>query len=247
MGEEIIKHEQLINALEDYTDFLTPDQLKVLPYLAHGVSIGKTASTTKTSPATIRKWIDEDVKFYTALTIATRTISEWQMKRLNEVSVKAWDVVDSILSQNYNEVDDAEKREIARTARHVIDKLGLNKDSDLHVTHEVVAPELNVSEQSADAIAKRIMELEKYGNQPAAVDGEYRIKETDTRFQLHPETDYGKINVDRDKKRIQCHVCGEWTSSFIDHIDLMHGLTFEEYKVMYRLGEDVTERWLNEL
>lgn len=247
MKEEIALQDQLLASLDDYTDHLTPDQLLVLPYLAHGVSIGKTAVTTDISPKVIRKWISENAAFNTALTMARRTISDWQMQRLNEVSIRAWDVVEKILMQEYEDADSAERREIARTARHIIDKLGLNKDRDLHVTHEVVAPELNISEDSAEAIAKYMVELEKYNGVPPTVEAEYTIKETDPRYNLHPETDFGKLNIDRENKTIQCHICGDWAHNFSDHVDEVHGLSFSEYKVMYRIGDDITDKWLREL
>lgn len=247
MEEQLEKQEQLMLAIEDYTEYLTPDQLRVLPYLAHGISIGKTAAATGVSPTAIRKWKDEEIYFHSALAVATETISEWHNKRLNEISIKAWNVAEAILSQDYETADERQQKEMALMARHIIDKLGVNKRSDLHVTHEVISPELNVSEQSADVIAKRIMELEKHGDEPPAVEGEYSIKEVDPRYQIHPETDYGKLNIDKEKHAIQCHICGEWVTGFVRHIDEYHGLMLDEYRTMYRLGDNITEKWLSEL
>lgn len=252
--------------LEQHSNNLSEDQIRCLPLLAFGMSAAKAAKTLNLSDTTIRQWMRSDPAFRTALSDFTSHIKYYHMAMLNQAAVLAWDRVFEFLETNYPEEDKIGRSNQAQTAKFVISELGIMKQEP---EKEEVKPQLHVSEDSADIIARKVHELQNKDTKP--VEAEYQVQETisdddprivynsmeqakkvDVEFgkeleladsgPLHPKfpgTQYGEITYNEDKTKARCHVCGSWVVDLVVHARNAHKLSAPRYREMYRIPPDM--------
>ena len=224
--------------LDDAAVHLDADQIHALPYLAHGMSVSKVASITGVAVGRIDDW-KGDNSFATALARLSSVIGEWHAQQIQLLGIKAWEVMWETLGQDYASLEEKEKAEVARTARFVIDAIKPDH-STRHVVHEVISPELNISEGTVDVLARRVRELEL--GPKDTVEGEYRIEEVPSIYVCHPDTDFGVVNYDESMKKYQCHICGNWHVDFIDHIETSHSMGRKQYLEIFHI-KDAMATW----
>jgi transcriptional regulator with XRE-family HTH domain len=204
-----------------------PKHIRAIEYLASGFSASQVAKMLKVSPSTLSIWLEAEA-FRAAVSDARRITISRSADFIKMASVLAQEKVIDILAQDYELAPDAEKREIARTARFILEGDGQQVVSS-QVNNIIVTP---MSDLTADVIAKRIHQLE-HESTAEEVSAEYTIKHAPRSVACHPETDFGVLNYNEDERTYQCHVCGRWYVDLYSHADDVHGLSTAEYKEAY--------------
>lgn len=235
---ELLDQERIGTVLDAASVHLSPEQVLILPYLAHGMSVSQASKLVGVSDEKARGWIDEP-SFNMSLAKLAAVIGGWHSSQVQLLALRAWEVLWDILGQDYTDLDDRDKAEMAKTARFVVQSIAPDH-STRHVVHEVVSPELNVSEGTIDVLAKRIKELEE--GPKDSVEGEYKIEEIPTVFVCHRDTDLRVVNHDEATGKFQCHVCGDWFSVFTEHVEKAHGMTRAQYVDVFKI-EDSIIKW----
>ena len=236
---DIVRMERVGAVLDAASSELSRKQISALPYLANGMSIQKVAALVKAKPKDISGWLEEQGTFQIALTKLVAIISQWHDEQIKLLSMRALEVYWEILEQDYSESSDLDKREISRAAQFII-RSATAEHKTQHVTHELVSPELNISEGTVDILARRVKELQE--GETDEIEGEYKLEEVAPIFTCHPDTDYGVINYNEEIKSYQCHICGEWSKDFVQHIEDNHSLTRNEYRELFKIV-DKTSKW----
>lgn len=243
MAQEIQLHDALSSVVADYSTTLSVEQLRAIPLIAQGIPFFRVAKEVGVTTENIKSWYNLDRDFNMAVKQAINIASSWHEQEINKLGAVAVDRLWSIVGSNYESASESEKREIARTARFIIDKIVGQKQQQT-ITHEISTPELNISENTVDILAKRIHELSLQDD--PKVKTEYDIDHIETSFARHPDTDLGKINYDEVENMFQCHICGKWVVNLPDHIDKTHAISVVQYRKAFNLTDDVTESWLRE-
>lgn len=219
--------------IRKYEDELTSDQLLSLPYVIYGVSMEKTAELLKIEKRSLSSWARGNESYRAALSEMTAAMSEFHYSVLNQLAVRAWDV----LAKSLEDDSSYPPAERLKTARFIIEQLGLktNKTEVKHTIEE--APQVNVSEGSVDVIAQRLHQLMN-GVSPVAevIDGEYRTIGLEPMVACHPETTFGVLNTNGEGY-LQCHVCGKWYEDLKIHIEGVHDLTQLSYRSKYLIDD----------
>ena len=235
---QLADQERIGTVLDDASVHLDAEQVLILPYLAHGMSVPQAAALVGVKDRDVRAW-KEQPSFEIALARLSGVISGWHASQVQLLALRAWQVLWDILGQDYAELDDRDKSEMAKTARFIVQSIAPDH-STRHVVHEVVSPELNVSDGTIDVLARRLKELED--GPKDAVEGEYKLEELPAVFVCHPDTDIMVVNHDEATGKFQCHVCGEWFSEFIQHVEGAHAMTRSQYVDVFKL-EDAIIKW----
>ena len=236
---QITSEEQIGVVLDDAAEHLDHRQLSALPYLAHGMTVPKVAELINVSPREITEWKTDNFPFQAALVRLAAVIGKWHSQQIQLLALKAWDVMWVILGQDYDSLSEKERAEVARTARFVISSIAPDH-STRHVTHELISPELNISEGTVGVLARRIKELQD--GPKDVVEGEFKQEAIPSVFVCAPDTDFGIVNYDKEEEKYQCHICGEWKSEFIQQIENSHGMTREQYVEIFHI-EDAVSEW----
>jgi len=231
VAEETVLNE----AIAMYGSSLTSEQIRAIPYLAHGVTAKDVAQAIGVSPSTISSWKTRDIEFSLALEKVRAHITDWHVANLHKVGVYAWDVLSDLMSTKLKP-GQAGFSEQVNAAKFVVGKMNLVPEKK-QVDHNLTSPEMNISDSSADIVARRIMELED----KRIVNAEYVGFSVDILSEesvRHPDTEYGTMGMS-DDGRFQCHVCGEWHRKFVDHIQDRHQMTSEDYRHAFGVDSSV--------
>jgi transcriptional regulator with XRE-family HTH domain len=217
---------------------LSPEQVRVIPYLAHGMTVKDAASASGVSPSTITRWKSSDVEFILSLERVSGDISDWHAGQLSELGVYAWDVIRDLLKEDL-EIGEAGYREKIDAAKFIISKSNIVPERKI-IDHRLEQPDLNISDGTVDIVARRIIELER--------DNEIVIDYKDFDVDVLPEdvacfpgTTYGSMSTNNDGEW-QCHVCGDWILEFVDHLERRHSLTIDDYRASYGIDTSVVFR-----
>lgn len=202
-----------------------PKQIRAIEYLASGFSVTHTSRMIRVVPSTLSAWMELD-GFLSAVSDARRLMLSRSSAFIKMASVLAQDQIIDILSQEYDAAPDQEKREIARTARFILEN-GREDIPNTQVNNSIIVTPM--SDLTADVIARRIHQLENPSNQED-ISAEYTIKHAPKSVACHPETDFGVLNYNENEKTYQCHVCGKWYVDLYSHVEDIHGLSMREYK-----------------
>lgn len=235
---QLLMTEKIGKVLDDAATHLTADQVSVLPYLANGMSVKKASQLTKIPSRTIEEWKLNNNAFDIALTKLSAIIGEWHSQQIQLLAIRAWDVMWEILGQDYKDVSEKERTEMAKAAQFIIKSIAPDH-STKHITHEMLNPELNISEGTVDVIARRVKELQD--GPKDTIEGEYKIEDVSSLYTCHPETDFGTINYDEVEDKYQCHICGKWYKILVEHVKDTHGLKIDYYKELFKIPDSVTK------
>lgn len=233
----VLKDSRFADVIRDYEDKLSATQIAALPYLAFGATIKKTSEIVGVEPGTVSGWMRNDISFKAALTDAHILVSEWHSDVLNQVAVLAWEHIWEILQTDYDKDDKLGRSEKAKTARFIVDRLNI-KPKQVEVKHEVEMPQLNIEQTSIDLIARRLHELDTGDDGIDFVDAKFTISDIG-QMACHPDTDYGKVNIDTEIDKRQCHVCGEWFRYLSVHSRNVHGMDAEDYRRVFKISGEI--------
>jgi len=222
--------------LTDYGDF-SAQQVQVLQYIVNGFTINQITTMVKSvSRLDVEKWLRMQ-DFREAALRMQQSSNTWHAEARSRMKFLATQKIEEILAQDYVMSSDKERREIARTARFIIEEddamAGLGAGNTF-----VNAPQLNITDSSVDLIAQQIRRLE--ANDSQDLTKKWDIFETPRVHALHMETDYGVINYDSETNEFQCHACGEWFVDLYSHALKKHSMSEREYNLAFRIPtEDI--------
>lgn len=217
---------------------LSEKQIKAIEYLAHGISIQRTAELCKISPQVLSEFARNNDEFRTALEIARQRVNRWHKDAAAGMSMLATERLYDILSLDYETASIADKKEIARVARFIYEINAKPSDGGgSGQTNNIFAPQVSISEQTADAIARRIKEIElEASGVPIVIEGEYSPRSAPASYACHADTNYGVLNYDEETEAYQCHLCGKWYANLDSHVEEKHKLSRREYNEVFKLG-----------
>lgn len=252
--------------LEKYIDELSEQQIRAIPLLAFGMKPSKVAKTINVSDTTIRQWMRTDQNFRQAMSEFIDNSRYYHVSMLNQAAVRAWDRMFEYLDTDYPEEDRVGRTNQASAAKFVLSELGIMRQEP---EREEADPQLNITEDSADIIARKVFELQNKDN-PSGVETEYTVVDSlddnDPRisynnmnkardvgnvgdefgladkkpeFPKHPGTEYGEITYNDDESRARCHICGNWEIDLVMHIRNEHKLSPARYRRMYMIPESI--------
>lgn len=153
-----------VELINSYSDKLQEEQLEALPLIAYGMSISKVAKHTGLQEAKIRRWANTDPIFRQAVMDLRAVKNDYHRMMLDQASIMAWDEIFDILASGEDE------KVRADMAKFIVGQLSLKTDKR-EIQHKV-EPQLNVTEDSADLIARKLKELQDGKD---TIDAEYRI------------------------------------------------------------------------
>lgn len=262
--EEIVR-----SSLQDNKDFsifadivkksnIDSQQAEILPLLAFGMSPEDCSKQTGIPIIEINKWLDSDTVFLSALSQYAVHIDMYHESRLNQAGTLAWKKVFELLSEDSEDiVEQKEKRLLQKLqseiAKFVIGELKIHA-SKSEVEHNVeISPTLNVTDTSADLIAKRLHQLQSNPTfEHQVVDGNYRPIDVYTDIGIEKKHDeiksgyaplidgmeYGVVEYGPDKT-VRCHICGEYFNDLLGHINDTHNVDGFGYRKMYSLEQEI--------
>lgn len=166
---------QIDELIDRYSEELTEEQVKVLPLLCFGMSTNRIEKLTKVSKSSIRQWSRTDPAFRSAIREFRQYSNLYHVMMLNQAAVVAWDRVFELLETDYDIDDKSNRSNQARIAQFILSELNIG--SQLYKKEEVEEkPHLNISEDSADIIARKVHELQVQENK--TVDAkEYQVED----------------------------------------------------------------------
>lgn len=150
--------------------------------------------------------------------------------RLADLNNLAIERLFDILSIDYEYASYADKREIARTARFVVEmhlENGANQSQQLNQINNVV-----ISDGSLETIARYLSVAQK--TIPDDIINQYHLDSVAYTLSCSPGTEKGVVNYDPDYNTYQCHICGDWYSDLYGHI-VVHNITAEQYKNIFEI------------
>lgn len=255
--------EEIFGIIEKHADTLTEEQLKVLPLVGYGMTTAKAARVTGIEATSIRQWMRTNKEFRAAMRDVKAMAMDYHRALLNQAAVVAWDRLFEVLESDYAEDDTTGRRVQADMVRFTLSELGLKGNRPEEKKEET--PEMHVSNNSIQFIVNKIAELQNSDN---VVEGNYKqvdekpehtynsmtaadqIGETpgeeirkfeETNFApKHPETKYGKVNLNDKNNRIQCHICGKWNIDLVIHIRTEHNVSPGVYRKMFGIPNEIT-------
>lgn len=222
--------------LADYGNF-TDQQIQVLRYIVNGFTINQITTLVKSvNRDTVEKWL-RGIEFREAALRMKQSADTWNSDTRKRMKFLADQQIEHILSQDYDMSSDKERREIARTARFILEEestmAGLGAGNTF-----VNASQLNITDASADLIAQQIRRLE--ANDTQDLTKKWDIFEAPRVHAIHVDTDYGTINYDSETNEFQCHACGEWFVDLYSHAYKKHSMSEREYNLAFRIpGADI--------
>jgi len=158
--ESVNIEKQIDDLMDKYSEELTEDQVRVLPLMCFGMSTNKISKITGIAQATLRQWAKTDMTFRSAIREFRQYSDLYHVMMLNQAATMAWDRVFEYLESDYNLDDKINRSNQARIAQFILGELKLG--TRLYQKEEQEEkPHLNVSEESADIIARKVHELQK--------------------------------------------------------------------------------------
>lgn len=240
MDNSLVKYKEVIDIIDKYQHDLSEKQIEALPYMAANVDLTKIANILGVSRATISKWRREVPAFMDAVRDMRALQVGHTDQSLAKVAIRAYDVLWEIVSQDYSQANDKERRIIADTAKFIVGKINSDK-IDTTVTHQLEDPNINISEQSIDILARRVHQLSSQGG-AESISREYNVAEGDFRYAIHPEARYGVLLKDQATGKSMCHICGEWVDDVPEHSAGLHRVSAEQYSEI----SGVELKWLKQ-
>lgn len=254
--------DEVTDITSGYAESLSEQQIRAIQLIAFGMHPGKVAKSIGVSDVTVRQWMRTDPAFRKALVDFTDNQRHYHQSMLNQAAVRAWDRLFEYLDTDYPEEDRIGRTNQAQAAKFVISELNLGKQEE---EKEDSTPQLHITEDSADIIARKVHELQG-GNRP--VETEYTISDSipqddprlvynkmdssdpdlqtevkaasnEAQYPKHPNTEYGEISYNDDQTKARCHICGEWEIDLVIHIRNEHKLSPARYRHMYKIPNDI--------
>ena len=237
---------------------LSAEQADVLPLIAFGMSPEDCSKSTGVPAALITKWLNSDTVFLSALSQYSVHIDMYHESKLNQAGTMAWTKVFDLLSEDTEKVyEQKEKRLLqklqADVAKFIIGELKIHATKS-EVEHVVdISPTLNVTDTSANLIAKRLHQLQTTSDfEHQVVDGNFRPVDVYTDIGVekrHEEIksgyaplidgmEYGVVEYG-DNGTVRCHICGEYFNDLLGHISDIHNVDGYGYRQMFALEQQI--------
>lgn len=209
----------------DFGD-LTPAQINAAEYLAHNISIQRVAQLVKIPRTEITSLLQKNEQFRYVVSALQQAAHAQRKELVDQLVFLGVQKTFDILGQDYNSASESDRKEIARMARFALSLS--NQEQPSTVQANIFTPQMNVTNTSVDAIARRIRQIELEDSEAELV-VDYKQAAVPHAYKCHPETDFGTFNYDEETEKRQCHVCGKWESNVYSHALTMHGIEKEDY------------------
>jgi hypothetical protein len=211
------------------TTGFTIEELEAAYYLSMSVPVKKVEKATGVSQSRLNELLKIE-RFKSEIASARVAAVTRQNAMRDVIQDLAQTKLFDILAQDYDKVGEAERREIARTAR-----FAASLETPDHGMSSVVNNNLIVAEDGLQVLAKHIARLQDGYVDPDEIAKEYSISSVASTYSCAPGTTHGLANYDSESGEYQCHICGHWYAEFEEHVE-EHGLSYESYKGIFGLN-----------
>lgn len=208
---------------------LTDTERQVAGLAAYNVPLEIIAKRTACSVSEVKAMIEsEHIQAEISLLRARNAASgDERLRALNDLAI---DKLFEILSIDYDLANTGDKKEIARTARFVVESNLKSPNNEIYQSNQI--NNVVVAESSIEAIARYLASAQR--SVPQDIIEQYQLESVAYTLSCSPGTEKGVINYDPDLDTYQCHVCGEWFHNLYDHVTA-HNVSPEQYKKIFEI------------